>query len=77
MTQTSILTVESAALDFIKAVESKALNDEPLTWDEAVAIIRLDHAHIFDLIASADHWLLKDMTRNRGQAASAKRDEVV
>jgi biotin synthase len=54
MTQTSILTEESAALDLIKAVEGKALNDEPLTWDEAVAIMRLDNAHIFDLIAVAN-----------------------
>lgn len=55
MTQLSILTEESAATDLIKTVEGKALNDEPLTRDEAVALMRLDHAHIFDLIASANH----------------------
>ena len=38
----------------IKAIEGKALNDEPLTWDEATAIMGLNHAHIFDLIASAN-----------------------
>jgi biotin synthase len=54
MIQTSILTEESAALDLIKAVEGKALSDEPLTLDEATAIMRLDNAHIFDLIAVAN-----------------------
>ncbi|MGK7345676.1 MAG: biotin synthase BioB [Candidatus Nitrospinota bacterium M3_3B_026] len=40
--------------DFISGVERKALADEPLTWDEAARLARLDTAHIYDLIAAAN-----------------------
>ena len=42
------------AVEFIRAMEEKALALDPLTWDEAVELMSLDTVHIYDLIASAN-----------------------
>jgi len=45
---------DSVAIDLIKHCEAKSLAEEPLNWDEAVSLMKLDTAHIYDLIASAN-----------------------
>lgn len=44
----------TSAQELIRICEAKALENDPLTWSEAVDLMRLDMAHIFDLIASAN-----------------------
>jgi len=51
---TTTQTQAGQEVEFIRAMEQKALENQPLTWDEAVELINLDTTHIFDLIASAN-----------------------
>ncbi|MBI5816766.1 MAG: biotin synthase BioB [Nitrospinae bacterium] len=41
-------------MDLIRHCEAKASGNEPLTWDEAVSLMKLPAVHIYDLIASAN-----------------------
>lgn len=50
----SIATAPAAALELIARLEAKALDNEPLAWDEAVDLMRLDTVQIYALIAAAD-----------------------
>lgn len=54
MTRTIAKDPAADTADFISDVERKALDDEPLTWDEAARLARLDTACIYDLIAAAN-----------------------
>lgn len=45
---------DTAALDMIRHCESKALENTPLAWDEAMALMDLGTENIYDLIASSN-----------------------
>ncbi|MBI4665626.1 MAG: biotin synthase BioB [Nitrospinae bacterium] len=49
-----INTSPAGTREFINHVERKALANQPLTWDEAVGVMKTSPDNIFDLIASAN-----------------------
>ncbi len=50
------VSVESdvAALELIRFCESKSIENEPLSWEEALGLMELDSVHIYDLLASSN-----------------------